>query len=67
MHDMQEIRAHPEEVRQALSRRGIEPPIETLLALDSDRRALLTQVEQLKAETEPRLQGDRPDEGRRRS
>jgi len=50
MHDIQEIRAHPEEVRLGLARRGIEPPIETLLALDSDRRALLTQVEQLKAE-----------------
>jgi seryl-tRNA synthetase len=50
MHDIQEIRAHPEEVRLALSRRGLEPPIETLLALDSDRRGLLTQVEQLKAE-----------------
>jgi seryl-tRNA synthetase len=50
MHDMQEIRARPEELRQALSRRGIEAPIETLLALDSDRRSLLTQVEQLKAE-----------------
>jgi seryl-tRNA synthetase len=50
MHDIQGIRAHPEEVRLGLARRGIEPPIETLLALDSDRRALLTQVEQLKAE-----------------
>jgi seryl-tRNA synthetase len=50
MHDIQEIRAHPENLRLALRRRGIEPPIETLLALDSDRRAVLTQVEQLKAE-----------------
>jgi seryl-tRNA synthetase len=50
MHDIQEIRAHPEDLRLALSRRGIEPPIETLLALDSDRRTLRTQVEQLKAE-----------------
>ncbi len=50
MQDLQEIRAHPDQVRAALARRGIEPPIETLLALDSDRRALLTQVEQLKAE-----------------
>lgn len=50
MHDMQEIRARPEELRQALIRRGMEAPIEALLALDSDRRAVLTQVEQLKAE-----------------
>ncbi len=50
MQDLQEIRAHPDQVRAALARRGTEPPIETLLALDSDRRALLTQVEQLKAE-----------------
>ena len=50
MLDIQEIRAHPEEVRAMLARRGIEPPIEALLALDSDRRALLTQAEQLKAE-----------------
>jgi seryl-tRNA synthetase len=50
MQDLQEIRAHPDQVRAALARRGIEPPIETLLALDSNRRALLTQVEQLKAE-----------------
>ena len=50
MQDLQEIRAHPDQVRAALARRGIEPPIETLLALDSDRRALLTQAEQLKAE-----------------
>jgi len=50
MQDLQEIRAHPDQVRASLARRGIEPPIETLLALDSDRRALLTQVEQLKAE-----------------
>ncbi len=50
MQDLQEIRAHPDQVRASLARRGIEPPIDTLLALDSDRRALLTQVEQLKAE-----------------
>jgi len=50
MQDLQEIRAHPDQVRASLARRGIEPPIETLLALDSDRRALLTQAEQLKAE-----------------
>ena len=50
MQDLQEIRAHPDQVRAALARRGIEPPIETLLALDSARRVLLTQVEQLKAE-----------------
>ena len=50
MHDIQDIRTRPDEVRRALARRGIEPPIESLLALDADRRALLAQVEQLKAE-----------------
>jgi seryl-tRNA synthetase len=50
MHDIQDIRTRPHELRQALARRGIEPPIDTLLALDADRRALLAQVEQLKAE-----------------
>ncbi len=50
MQDIQEIRAHPEEVRAGLTRRGVEPPVDALLALDSDRRVLLTQVEQLKAE-----------------
>jgi seryl-tRNA synthetase len=50
MQDIQEIRAHPEEVRAGLTRRGAEPPVDALLALDSDRRVLLTQVEQLKAE-----------------
>jgi len=50
MQDMQEIRAHPDEVRAGLARRGIEPPVDALLALDSARRILLTQVEQLKAE-----------------
>ena len=50
MHDIQDIRTRPDVVRRALARRGIEPPIELLLALDADRRALLAQVEQLKAE-----------------
>ena len=50
MQDMQEIRAHPDEVRAGLARRGIESPVDALLALDSARRILLTQVEQLKAE-----------------
>ena len=50
MQDIQEIRAHPEQVRAGLTRRGVEPPVDALLALDSDRRVLLTQVEQLKAE-----------------
>jgi seryl-tRNA synthetase len=50
MQDIQDIRAHPDEVRAALTRRGIVPPVDAILALDSDRRALLTQVEQLRAE-----------------
>jgi len=50
MQDLREIRAHPDEVRAGLARRGIESPVDALLALDSARRILLTQVEQLKAE-----------------
>jgi seryl-tRNA synthetase len=50
MLDLAMIRSRPEEVRAALARRGLAPPIESLLALDADRRGLLTEVERLKAE-----------------
>lgn len=50
MLDIQAIREDPEAVVQALSRRGITTPIDELVSLDADRRQLLTQVEQLKAE-----------------
>jgi seryl-tRNA synthetase len=50
MLDIQRIREKPEEVRTALARRGIEPPLDRILQLDTERRSLLTQVETLKAE-----------------
>jgi seryl-tRNA synthetase len=48
--DLQLIRDHPSEVRASLARRGIEPPLQPILELDSRRRNLLTQAETLKAE-----------------
>jgi seryl-tRNA synthetase len=50
MLDIQKIRENPEEVAQALARRMKDPPIDQLVKLDEQRRALLTEVEQLKAE-----------------
>jgi seryl-tRNA synthetase len=50
MLDIQFIREKPEEVKAALARRGIEPPIDKVLSLDSRWRELLTEVESLKAE-----------------
>ncbi|OGO16430.1 MAG: serine--tRNA ligase [Chloroflexi bacterium RBG_13_68_17] len=50
MLDIQLIREKPEEVRAALARRGIDPPIDRILETDSLRRGLLTEVEGLKAE-----------------
>lgn len=50
MLDMDLIRKNPEEVKAALSRRGIEVPIDRMLELDAERRALLTEVEDLKAQ-----------------
>jgi len=50
MLDMDAIRKEPEQVETALARRGVEVPIGRLLELDADRRALLSEVEDLKAE-----------------
>jgi seryl-tRNA synthetase len=50
MLDIQFIRENPEVVTKALSRRGMESPMDEILALDSKRRQLLTEVEALKAE-----------------
>jgi seryl-tRNA synthetase len=50
MLDIQKIRDNPEEVAQALARRVENPPIDQLVRLDEQRRSLLTEVEQLKAE-----------------
>ncbi len=50
MLDIELIRERPEEVKAALARRGIEPPLDRVLELDAQRRSLLTEVENLKAE-----------------
>jgi seryl-tRNA synthetase len=50
MLDLRLIRDDPERVKTAIARTFIEAPIEEILALDTQRRALLTEVESLKAE-----------------
>lgn len=50
MLDIQLIRANPDQIKNDLARRGIDPPIDKILELDSDRRSLLAKVEGLKAE-----------------
>ena len=50
MLDLRLIRAEPDLVRAALARRGADGPLDEILALDERRRALLTEVEGLRAE-----------------
>jgi seryl-tRNA synthetase len=51
MLDLNLIREQPERVRQALQLRGLDPaPVERILELDEQRRALILEVEALKAE-----------------
>ena len=51
MLDINLIREKPELVRTALKNRQLEPsPVDDILRLDEKRRALLTEVERLKAE-----------------
>ncbi len=50
MLDIQQIREDRGQVKNELSRRGIEPPIDRIYELDIERRQLLTEVESLKAE-----------------
>ena len=50
MLSIQWIREAPDEVRQMLERRGTTAPVDAVLALDSERRSILTEVEQLKAD-----------------
>ncbi len=49
MLDPKWIREHPEELRELLKKRRHSFDIEALLALEADRRNLLTEVEELKA------------------
>jgi len=48
--DLRLIREEPEKVKAALATTGIDAPIAEILAADERRRALLTEVEALKAE-----------------
>jgi seryl-tRNA synthetase len=51
MLDLNLIREKPDLVRTALKNRQMDSsPVEAILQLDEKRRALLTEVEQLKAE-----------------
>lgn len=46
MHDIRSIRENPEAFDAALARRGLDPLAAQLIALDEERRALTTQVQQ---------------------
>jgi seryl-tRNA synthetase len=50
MLDLRVIRENPEDVKAAIAKLFTTAPIDEILALDSNRRALLTEVEALKAE-----------------
>ena len=50
MLDLAYIRAHPDDVRQALANRQSEASLERILEFDQRRRAVLTEVEMLKAQ-----------------
>lgn len=50
MLDIAFIRAHPEEVKEALQKLNTDAPIDEILALDQRRRALLQETEALRAE-----------------
>ena len=49
MLDLRMIRQNPDKVREGLAKKGEAAPIDEVLALDEQRRSLLTEVEQLKA------------------
>ncbi len=50
MLDIAFIRTHPEEVKEALKKLNTDAPIDEILALDQQRRALLQETEALRAE-----------------
>jgi len=49
MLDARELRSNFEEIKSGLARRGKDYPLDTFLALDQKRRAILRQVEDMKA------------------
>ena len=50
MLSMQWIREEPDDVRRMLALRGTTAPLDEVLALDAQRRSILTEVERLKAD-----------------
>ncbi|NLK08314.1 MAG: serine--tRNA ligase [Firmicutes bacterium] len=50
MLDLRLIRQNPDLVKEAVARRGADVSIDQLLQLDTERRGLLTELEQMKAE-----------------
>lgn len=49
MLDLRFVRTHPDVVRKALINKGVSVDLDRILALDVERRQILTEVEQLKA------------------
>lgn len=49
MLDLKFVRAHPDQVRRALDNKGVQVDLDRILALDLERRQILTEVEALKA------------------
>lgn len=49
MLDLRFVRTNPDVVRQALTNKGVEVDLDRILALDVERRQILSEVEQLKA------------------
>ena len=49
MHDIRFIRDHPEDFDAALARRGIDPLASAILEIDSRRRALQGEIQELQS------------------
>ena len=65
MLDIKIIRETPEFVKQQMAAlQAFDAPVDQVLALDEERRRLLTQVEELKAQTQRREQTHRPIDAR---
>ena len=65
MIDIQFVRDHPEVVKEKSKQKGYEVDVDALLELDTSRKEILTQVENLRAkrnEIASSMKGGRPDE-----
>jgi len=56
MYDLKFVRTHSEVLREAIRKKGESADLDKVLALDERRRALLVEVETLKAERNARSQ-----------